>query len=244
MERKSILNIPFVNTTQQGFIEQLMTDHNQNTKRFIITANPEIVMQARHNPEIMSYLQQADYVTPDGIGVVIGGKLLNKPLTERITGYDTMIGLLEKANDHHLSIYLLGAAKETLPLTIENIHKDYPNITIAGSHHGFFDWESPAIINEIKATRPDFIFVALGVPRQEKWITMHLPAVDHGIFMGVGGSFDVIAGTVKRAPVIWQKLYLEWLYRLLKQPSRFGRMLSLPKFALTVLKVRLTGKEQ
>jgi len=242
MKKIQILQVPFVDTTQQAFIDQLEEDVKEKQKRFVITANPEIVMQAQKNDTLMRYLHQADYVTPDGIGVVIGSKLLNQPLKERVTGYDSMMEILKRGDKKHYRLYLLGAHPETLPLTINNIKNDFPGVQIVGAHHGYFDFEDPAIIDEIKQTSPDFIFVALGVPRQEQWIAKHLQAVDNGIFIGVGGSFDVIAGTVKRAPNFWVKLNLEWLYRLLKQPSRWKRMLSLPHFALTVLKEKFFNR--
>lgn len=242
MRKIEILQVPFVDTTQQQFIDQLEQDIRNENKRFVITANPEIVMQAQKNQTLMSYLHQADYVTPDGIGVVIGSKILNQPLKERVTGYDSMMELLTRGNKHHTRIYLLGAHPDTLPLTIEHINEDFPGIDIVGSHHGYFDMDDDAIIQDIKKTSPDIIFVALGVPRQEQWIAKNLPQVNKGIFIGVGGSFDVIAGTVKRAPEFWVKLNLEWFYRLIKQPSRWKRMLSLPHFALTVLKVKLFKK--
>lgn len=159
-----------------------------------------------------------------------------------MTGYDTMVKLLEVGQQKRFKIYLLGAQKETIEKTIANIHKNYPNVEVVGYHDGFFDWNNNHIADDIAALQPDLVFVALGVPRQEKWITENLDKFSKGVFIGVGGSFDVIAGTVKRAPVIWQKLNLEWLYRLLRQPSRFIRMLVLPRFALKVFSLKLRGQ--
>ena len=166
--------------------------------------------------------------------------MLGQPLPERVTGYDTMIDLLTLGDKQQWKIYLLGAQQETLEKAVSNINANYPQIQIVGAHNGFFDWESNDIQREIQQSQPDLIFIALGVPRQEKWIADNLHLFEKGIFIGVGGSFDVIAGTVQRAPEIWQKVNLEWLYRLLKQPSRFGRMMSLPKFAIRILKEKLT----
>ena len=231
-----ILGVPFLHTTQKEFVETLHQRVVTNQKTFVVTANPEIVMKANEDATYMEYVQQASYVTADGIGVVKAAKLLNTPLPERVTGYDTMIDVLKKGNEHGYKIYLLGAQEETLQKAITNINQDYPNVKIVGSHNGFFNWEERTIQEEIKQLEPDFVFVALGVPRQEKWIATNLDQFSKGIFIGVGGSFDVIAKTVKRAPVIWQKLNLEWAYRLMKQPSRIGRMIALPRFVLKVLK--------
>ncbi len=207
-----------------------------------MTANPEVVMQANENPTVKGYLNQATYICADGIGVIKAAQILGDSLPERVTGYDTMVKLLEVGQQKHFKVYLLGAQKETIEKTIANIHKDYPNVEVVGYHDGFFDWNTNHIADDIAALQPDLVFVALGVPRQEKWITENLDKFSKGVFIGVGGSFDVIAGTVKRAPVIWQKLNLEWLYRLLRQPSRFIRMLVLPRFALKVFSLKLRGQ--
>ncbi|MFC4402956.1 WecB/TagA/CpsF family glycosyltransferase [Gracilibacillus xinjiangensis] len=242
MKTVNIMDVPFLHTDQSSFVSLIDQHIQSKQKTFVITANPEIVMKAQEDSSFKQYIDKATYVTADGIGIVIGAKLLNDPLPERVTGYDTMIQLLEKANEHHYSVYLLGAQKETLEKTKANIAKDYPNVSIVGSHDGFFDWDDNHIAEEINELKPDMTFVALGVPRQEKWIAENIDRFTHGIFMGIGGSFDVIAGTVKRAPAIWQKLNLEWLYRLLKQPSRWKRMLALPHFGLKVLALKIKGK--
>ncbi|KAB2336746.1 WecB/TagA/CpsF family glycosyltransferase [Cytobacillus depressus] len=237
-----ILGVPFINMNQSQFVQQLNSHIQKNEKTFVVTANPEIVMKAVEEPDYMELIRKATYITADGIGVVKAAGLLGQPLPGRVTGYDTMIELLKMGNEQELKIYLLGAQQETLEKAVANIHKTYPRVQIVGSHNGFFDWESNDIQKEIQETKPDLIFVALGVPRQEKWVAENLPQFDKGIFIGVGGSFDVIAGTVQRAPEIWQKANLEWFYRLLKQPSRFGRMLALPRFAIRILKEKAMKK--
>lgn len=225
-----ILNIPFISLTQTEFIEQLTQHIEAREKAFVITANPEVVMKAKRDAQLMHILTKATYITADGIGIVKAAKKLKQPLPGRVTGYDTTIGLLQKANEKKYKIYLLGASEDTIEKTVNNIEKQYPNIEIVGYHHGFFDLNDQSIANEIKEKQPDITFVALGVPRQEQWIYAQIDKIQHGIFIGVGGTFDVIAGTVKRAPNFWIKLNLEWFYRLIKQPSRFIRMLDLPKF--------------
>lgn len=238
-----ILGVPFINTTRAQFVELLHYHIRNAEKTFVVTANPEIVMKAVEEKEYKELINKATYITADGIGVVKAAGLLGMSLPERVTGYDTMIDLLEVSNKNRLKIYLLGAVQDTLEKAIINIHAQYPNLDIAGSHNGFFNWEENDISLEIQEKKPDLIFVALGVPRQEKWIAQNLPHFEKGVFIGVGGSFDVIAGTVQRAPVIWQKANLEWLYRLLKQPSRFGRMLALPRFAIKILKEKVKSQQ-
>ncbi|KGA85138.1 acetylglucosaminyldiphospho-UDP acetyl-beta-D-mannosaminyltransferase [Lysinibacillus fusiformis] len=242
MRHVTIMGVPFLHISQQGFVDLLVNRIEQQEKTFVVTANPEVVMQANENPTVKGYLNQATYICADGIGVVKAAQILGDSLPERVTGYDTMVKLLEVGQQKRFKIYLLGAQKETIEKTIANIHKNYPNVEVVGYHDGFFDWNNNHIADDISALQPDLVFVALGVPRQEKWITENLDKFSKGVFIGVGGSFDVIAGTVKRAPVIWQKLNLEWLYRLLRQPSRFIRMLVLPRFALKVFSLKLRGQ--
>lgn len=243
MKQVNIMGVPFLHTDQDSFVNLLEQRIQQKEKTFVITANPEVVMRSYQDKEFKTYINKATYITADGIGVVKAAQLLKNPLPGRVTGYDTMIQLLEKANQNNHKIYLLGAQKETLQKTIQNISSDYPNIQIVGSQDGYFDWDQNDIAATIAREKPAITFVALGVPRQEKWITENIDAFDQGIFIGIGGSFDVIAGTVKRAPVFWQKVNLEWFYRLLKQPSRWKRMLSLPRFALHILKLKLQKRQ-
>ncbi|QPC47530.1 WecB/TagA/CpsF family glycosyltransferase [Mangrovibacillus cuniculi] len=242
MRTVDVLGIPFIYTTQKDFVDLLVERAERQEKTFVVTANPEVVMKAKEDQEFNGYLQKATYITPDGIGVVKGAQILGDPLPERVTGYDSMVAILKKANERKQSIYLLGASPETIELTVTNIRRDYHDVTVAGYHHGFFDWDSSEIADDIKVKQPDYIFVALGVPRQEKWISSNLPHFEKGVFMGVGGSFDVIAGTVKRAPDFWVKLNLEWAYRIAKQPSRLKRSLSLPKFLVAVLNEKAKRK--
>lgn len=240
MKRVSILNVPFTYIDQQSFIVTLHEHIVDEEKAFVVTANPEIVMLAQREADFMRLLKEATYVTADGIGVVKAAQLLGEPLPERVTGFDTMMGLLELANDYHFSVFLLGASEDTLARAVKTIEKDFPNVHVAGSQHGYFSDEEE-VSEIVRAANADMTFVALGAPKQEAWIAKHIKTVDKGIFIGLGGSFDVLAGTVKRAPKMWQKLHLEWLYRLLKQPSRFKRMLDLPRFVFRVIGVRLRG---
>jgi N-acetylglucosaminyldiphosphoundecaprenol N-acetyl-beta-D-mannosaminyltransferase len=244
LQRVNILGVPFVNTTKAQFVEQLDQHMQRQEKAFVVTANPEIVMKTIEDEQYRNVIEKATYITADGIGVVKAAQLLNKPIPERVTGYDTMVELLKLAEQKGYSIYLLGGQQETLEKAVQNIQSAHPSINIAGSHNGFFDWDKNDIQKEIAAAKPDLVFVALGVPKQENWIAGNLSQFEKGVFMGVGGSFDVIAGTVERAPEAWQKANLEWLYRLIKQPSRWKRMLALPRFGLKILKVKVTGKHE
>jgi N-acetylglucosaminyldiphosphoundecaprenol N-acetyl-beta-D-mannosaminyltransferase len=234
-----ILGVNFVNKSFKEVIDFLSKQITQETKTFLVTANPEIVMYAKGNSEYRDLVQTADLVVPDGFGILLASKILKSPIQERVTGYDLAIRLLELANQNHWSIYLLGGKDSTNKKAIHNIRMQFPNAIIAGSHNGYFDWKDNIIAEEIHATNPDIVLVALGYPKQEKWIAENMSKFSKGIFIGVGGTIDVLAGEVKRAPKIWQKMNLEWFYRFLMQPSRWRRMIALPRFVLEILKLKI-----
>lgn len=231
-----ILGIPFDNLTRKEFLKQLLIRMDRKQKTFIVTANPEIVMYAKEDEEYRQLLLEADYVAPDGIGIVRAAQRLNTPVKERVPGFELMLGLLEIANVHQKRVYFIGAQERIVEKAVNNVQKTCPNVEVAGFHHGYFDHSDPEMIKKVKETNPDVIFVAFGFPRQEKWIHEYLKEADHGIAVGVGGSFDVLSGEAKRAPKFVQKFHVEWLYRLLKQPSRYRRMLALPVFIKEVYK--------
>lgn len=228
-------NVDFHNYSFTEYMDLFMERIRKNEKTFVVTANPEIVIHANKDQKYFEALKKADFITPDGIGIVIASKILKQPLKERVSGFDLMGKLLEKAEENQLKVYLLGAKETTLEKAYQNILKKHPNIHIVGKHHGYFDIEDESIADEIARLNPDLIFVALGFPKQEYWIERYIDRFEKGLFMGVGGSFDIWAGEAKRAPEIWIKLNIEWMYRLLNQPSRLKRMLALPMFLLKVL---------
>lgn len=235
----NILGINFLNTTVKQFVNTLGSHIENNEKAFVVTANPEIVMDARKNSKLMEIIQSADYVTADGIGIVKSAGLLGVPLPERVPGFDITMRLLKLADKKGLSIYLLGGKDRVVEKAADRIKNDFPNVKIAGYHHGYFDLNDEQIMKTVESTKPDIILVALGAPRQEQWISTSMPSFERGIFIGVGGTFDVIAGEAKRAPEMWQKMNLEWFYRLVKQPSRWKRQMALPQFAFKILQQKL-----
>lgn len=236
IEKVTIMEIDFINTTKVDFLQNHLSPRLiQQKKSFIVTANPEIVMKTREDADYKGIVQSADYVTPDGIGILMAAKYLKQPMHERISGYDLMLDLLDFAETEGLSYYFLGAEDNINKKAIMNIEKQYPNLTIAGNHHGFFDIDDVNVVEGVLETNPDIVFVALGLPRQEQWIANSMDRFNKGLFIGVGGSFDVIAGEVKRAPDKWIKLNLEWLYRLLQQPFRSKRILKIFEFMLRVI---------
>ena len=240
IRKVEILNFFFNSLQKNELLNILYKKINNEEKTFLVTANPEIIMYAKKDSDYKQIIQGADYLIADGYGVILASKILGKPLPERIPGFEIMSELLEEANRQGWSVYFLGAKEDVVTKAIKTVKERYNNITIAGYHNGYFDWNDPHIVEEVKDKEPDLTFVALGFPKQEQWISSNLKHFNKGIFIGLGGSFDVLAGTVKRAPVIWQKMNLEWLYRLIKQPSRWRRMLVLPHFILKVIQVKFS----
>lgn len=239
-----VMDIAFVNKTKNHFLQQdIYPRLEQKEKTFVVTANPEIVMGTREDAAVKKIVQKADYIVPDGIGIIMAANMLKTPLQERIAGYDLTLDLLAYADKNGLSCYFLGASEEVNQKAVKKVKEDYPNLQIAGHHHGFFELDDRDFAQKIASTKPDIIFVAVGFPKQEKWIEAYKDIFDHGLFIGVGGTFDGLAGEIKRAPKIWIKLNLEWLYRLLQQPKkRFKRTLKLFEFMWIIMKSNKTSK--
>ena len=194
-----------------------------NTKKFIITANPETLTMATTDEEVHNMLlDKENSIVPDGIAIVKACQILNVPVTERIAGVDIAEYLLKEANNQKKSIYLFGAKPEVIELMVNKIKNEYPNINILGYSDGYVK-DRDKIFKEIIKLKPDVCLVALGIPYQEKLIYKYLDKFDKGIFVGVGGSFDVLSGSKKRAPKIFIKLNLEWFYRIICEPKRLKR---------------------
>ncbi|CAG7635365.1 N-acetylglucosaminyldiphosphoundecaprenol N-acetyl-beta-D-mannosaminyltransferase [Paenibacillus solanacearum] len=239
-----IMNVPFSKWTFVQTLEHLsdMLEHASHRPHpyHLITANPEIVMKYQTDSELRTIMDEADLITPDGSGIVLASRWQGDPIAERVTGCDLLIGLLEQGNRQGWSFYFLGADEHTSQLAVDKITAQYSRVRIAGRHHGFFQaGEEDTIIADIAAAQPDVLVVALGAPAAEKWIYRHRAQLNAKMAFGVGGSLDIIAGKVKRAPLLWQRLHLEWLHRLLLQPSRWRRQLILPVFAMKTL---ITGR--
>lgn len=209
--------------SEKEYFKLLIKWLKNNEKKFIITANPETLTMAETDKEISKMLlDENNSVVPDGIAIVKACKMLNVPVTERIAGVDIADYLLKIANEQKKSLYLFGAKKEVVESLVNKINTDYPNINILGYSDGYVK-DRDKVFKEIIKLKPDVCLVALGIPHQEKLIYKHLDKFDKGIFVGVGGSFDVLSGTKKRAPKIFIKLNLEWLYRIMCEPKRLKR---------------------
>ncbi|WP_297816207.1 WecB/TagA/CpsF family glycosyltransferase [uncultured Lactobacillus sp.] len=237
MPKVNVLGVDFDNYSLEEFKDQFISRINNHLSTMIVTANPEIVMLAQQDHDFMKLLQNdPDFITADGIGVVLAGKMQKTPLKERVTGYDLFTWFMHVASLRKLRVYLIGAKPEVIEAVKEKIAKEYPGIVLVGAQDGYFKEDLNTMAKKIEATKPDMVFAAVGFPKQEQLISImrkdNLPA----LMMGVGGSFDVFSGQVKRAPEAFQKTHLEWFYRLITNPTRFKRMLALPKFVVEVQK--------
>lgn len=209
----------------------------------VVTANSEMLVMANQDPLLYEIIQRADLVVPDGIGVIWASRLLNVSLPERVPGVELMQALLAESVNKKWRVFLLGAEQGIAEQAAAEISEVYPGINIVGTYHGYFKKsEQQQVLNAVKAACPDILFIALGVPKQEKWAAAHLASLNVPVAIGVGGSFQIIAGTVNRAPLWMQRFGLEWFYRLLKQPKRIGRMLALPRFALWIILERFSAR--
>lgn len=237
MDRINILGVQVDMVTIPEAADKIVEFLSEDKLHTVYTPNSEIIMEAYRDKAFSKVLNEADLLTADGIGVVYASKYLKKPLRERAAGYDIARLLLQKLNYTDHKLFLFGGKPGVAELAMENMKKDYPQLNIVGTRNGYFSEEDEdEIIAQINESGADILFVCLGAPRQEKWIYEHKDKLKVKVAMGVGGSIDVFAGTVQRAPEIFCKTGLEWFYRLMKEPWRAKRMTDLPKFALTVLK--------
>lgn len=235
-----VLGVRFNRLTKHQVVEHILLWIEEQSRRMVITAGPEFVMMARTSEGIRRVAQAADIVTPDGIGVVWASRRMNKPVQERVTGVELVQDLFNTASERKqaLKVYVLGASETSLKMCLENFRQQYPQFTFAGRNGYFKPSETESVLQGVKDFAPDLWLVGLGQPRQEQFIMDSLASLPPCVAIGVGGSIDVWGGTVKRAPALFQRLNIEWLYRLLRQPSRWKRQLALPRFAWHVLKAR------
>lgn len=202
----------------------------------VFTPNAEIIARAQRQPDLQAALRAADLTVPDGIGVVWAARRLGTPVPERVPGIELLDALLARAVQAGWRVYFLGARPGVAEEAARRLRERWPGLTVVGTHHGYFGAADEAeVLAAIRAAAPDILVVALGAPKQELWLTRHRADLPVRVALGVGGSLDVFAGRVERAPLVWRRLGLEWLYRLVRQPRRLGRALFLPRFVLAVL---------
>ena len=229
MDKKQIImQVPFDGLSYSEALETLMGFLQSNNNHMVVTPNPEFLMMAKRDGDFLHILQKADLVLADGIGILLAARKLKLNIPERVPGCDITADLLKKAKGY--DCFLLGAAPGVAKKARENLIKQ--GINVIGTHDGFFDEEAEKILlKELNQLKPDILIIGMGSPRQEKWLNRHFYNLPCKISICVGGSIDILAGNVRRAPKILRRMGLEWLYRLITNPSRAKRMLDLPRFA-------------
>lgn len=234
-KKVTILGVPVDAITMGEAVARIDGFIEKRTPVLVATANAEMLMRATHDGALRRILQGAAMVTPDGAGTVWAAHHLGYAMPERVAGYDMVQELMREAPAKRRRIFFFGSAPGVADKAKKKAEQLYPGIEIVGTRNGFFTAaDEPAIIEEIKAAHPDILLAALGVPKQEKWLAKHLGELGVPVAIGVGGTFDVMAGVMKRAPCWMQRAKLEWLFRGMMQPKRAGRLLALPRFVLEV----------
>lgn len=233
----SIFGVPISKMSMKDTVAYITRIIESRKPHQIITANPIMVMTALEDARYMKMMKEADLVVPDGAGVVWAAGYVGNPVAERVAGYDLMHELMKLGETRGWKVYMVGASPDIIQAAADRLKQMYPALQLVGFRDGYFgEEEDSRVIESIRALAPDILLVGRSADKQEPWIAQHKEELGVPVMMGVGGSFDVLSGKLKRAPVLFQKLRLEWFYRLLQEPWRYKRMLVLPKFALKVIR--------
>lgn len=242
MKSANILGIYFDNTTLAGAVEQTIANIHDQKKGYVVTPNSEIVYVARDNVAFANLLNQATQVLPDGIGIVYAAKILGQKLSGKVAGIDYADALLARMAQENMRVFLLGAKPGVAEQAAQKLQEKHQGLQVAGTADGYFKNDADAVAQIEAVGGADVLFVCLGAVRQEQFMADNLPNMPVTVACGLGGSLDVFAGNVERAPDIYIKLGMEWFYRLVKEPWRIKRMGKLPLFGLVVIKKRLFGR--
>lgn len=237
MTKTDCFGIPFDDVSPDKIIAKALGLIGSGRGVYAVTPNPEIVMAAGNDPALRDAILSADLILPDGVGLIWASKILGRPIHHRLPGIDFASSMLVKIADRCGSVYLLGAKPGVAQLAGEKLAQCYPGLRIAGTHHGYFSaGEEASILKEIRQSGAELLFVCLGSPRQELWMKKNSADLPGVLMVGLGGSLDVYSGRIRRAPPLWRRLGLEWLFRLLQEPKRITRMIRLPEFLWAAMK--------
>lgn len=231
--RIDVMGVGFDSLTMDEAVARARDLMAERRAAYVVTPNPEIVMLCRDDPAAMQAVQGADLVLPDGIGVIYGAKILGTPLRAKLPGIDFASALMAQMGQEGKSVFLLGAKPGVADAAAEKMRERFPGLVIAGTNDGYFQDDDP-VVEKINAAQPDLLLVCLGAPKQELFMAKYGEATGCHLLMGLGGSMDIFAGVAQRAPEFYCKHNLEWFYRLIKNPSRIGRMMKLPLFLVHV----------
>lgn len=244
MNRVSILGVQFDAISKSEAVARAMACLREGKKGYVVTPNSEIVYMARSDAGLKKLLNGAALVLPDGIGVVHAAKILKKPLKEKVAGIEFAASLMEAMAKEGRSVFLFGAKPGVAEKAAAALQASYPGLAVTGCRDGYFQDDAQAVRDINAAGHSDVILVCLGAPKQERFIAAHIDELDGTLLCGLGGSLDVYAGVVERAPAFYVNHGLEWFYRLKKEPWRAKRMTALPKFLLTVVRSKVMGEDK
>ena len=243
--RYDVLGVGIDAVTEAQALDMIQAFVREGGPHQVVTANPEILDNATRTPALHALINRAALVTADGQGVLLAGRILGTPFPARVTGIELAEALCRESAARGLSLYFLGAEPGVVDEAAANMRAQYPGVRIVGTHHGYFRKEGPAaVLADIKATQPDIVLVGMGSPYQEQFIDEELTRLGVPVAIGVGGSFDVLSGRVERAPELFIRLRLEWLYRIASDRKRWKRALALPRFVLKVLRQKVTHRDR
>jgi N-acetylglucosaminyldiphosphoundecaprenol N-acetyl-beta-D-mannosaminyltransferase len=233
----TLYGVPFSKMNMEQTVAYLVQAVESRRPHRVVTGNPIMLMAGFEDPAYLRALKTADLVVPDGAGIVWAARKVGDPVPERVAGFDLMHELLREGDLRQWKVYLLGTTSDIIAQARDNLQKRYPGIRIVGCRNGYFtEKEDGAVVAAIREAAPDLLFVARSLKTQEPWLAKYQEALQVPVMMGVGGSFDVVAGKLRRAPKLLRRLRLEWLFRLLQEPKRYKRMLVLPRFVLKVMR--------
>lgn len=234
--KERILGVDVSPVTMGEALDRVDAIISMRKPEFIVAINPEKIMKSMHDECLKDMLNSANLNLPDGVGILVASRLKGGSIRYRVTGIDLMMNICLRASKSGYRVYMLGASPGTADRAAEKLKEKFPGLIISGTHDGYFKDSEESVINGIASSNSDVLFVAMGSPKQEYWIKNNMDRLNVPLLMGVGGSYDVICGSIKRAPIWMRKLGLEWLFRLIKEPWRIGRMLVLPVFIAAALK--------
>ena len=243
MKKTEILGIKVSKVTMEEAVTISLNNFIQEDRlHMVITPNTEIIMKASEDEEHKKIINEADLVIPDGIGVVYASKLTKEKLKTRVGGLDYTLAMMDKLKDREGRVYILGAKPGVAKKAAEILEKDYPGINVVGARDGYYKAsEEEKIIEEIASLNVDYLILGLGSPRQEKIMDKYKETINVKIAIGNGGAIDTIAGIASRAPLLWQKIGMEWLYRAITDPKRIPRLIAIPKFIIKVIVAKIKG---
>ncbi len=230
-QRVDILGIGVDPVSMEEAIARISRFIDEGVPRIVVTADSSGLVAAQSDVVWRDILLNADLVTPDSAGVVWASRRLGSPVRDRVSGVDLVERICERSSVSGWRIFFLGAAPGVAAKAADQMRLKYPGVNIVGVHDGYFPTSDEiSVVAEVRTASPDVVFVAMGIPKQEKFIAEHLFELGSKVAMGVGGSFDVLSGTVKRAPKLFQRMRLEWLWRWVLRPSKWRKNILLPKF--------------